>query len=120
MDPWIHGSAAGAAARAAARAAAEAAAVCISSCTNRAAQSAPYNPFEGSQTGSRAHPLRFGLAQAAFAPSFALAALERQKDMRSAGCVALRLRFCARTWPFDLDFARSDGFWEAPDVDFRG
>ena len=78
------------------------------------------NPFEGSQTGSRAHPLRFGLAQAAFAPSFALAALERQKDMRSAGCVALRLRFCARTWPFDLDFARSDGFWEAPDVDFRG
>ena len=80
----------------------------------------PYNPFEGSQTGSRAHPLRFGLAQAAFAPSFALAALERQKDMRSAGCVALRLRFCARTWPFDLDFARSDGFWEAPDVDFRG
>ena len=34
--------------------------------------------------------------------------------MRSAGCVALWLRFFARTWLFDLDFARSDGLRDAP------
>ena len=40
--------------------------------------------------------------------------------MRPAGCVALRVRFFARTWPSDFDFARSGGPRDAPEVDFRG
>ena len=39
------------------------------------------------------------------------AALDWLKNMRAAGCVALWLRFFARTWPLGLDFGRSDGPW---------
>ena len=75
-------------------------------------------PFEGSHTGPRGGPAPCAPRWTAFRCSFALPAFDQLKNMRSAGCVALWLRFFARTWPFDLDFARSDGLRDAPNVEF--
>ena len=64
-------------------------------------------PFDYSHTWFRRQPPACAPRWATFAPSFAVTALEKLKNMRSARCVALWLRFFARTWLFDLDFARS-------------
>ena len=66
-------------------------------------------PFEGSHTGFRAGARRADPGGAAFRSLERPAAFDWLKNMRSAGCVALWLRFCARTWPSGRDFARSDG-----------
>ena len=77
------------------------------------------HPFAYSDTGSRAsRPLAL-LAGLRSGCSFAPAACQWPKSMRSAGCVALRLRFFARAWPQGLDFARSDGPRDDPGGDFR-
>ena len=69
----------------------------------------PRLPFEGSHTCTRGGRPRALLAGPAFRSLVRPAAFDWLKNMRSAGCVALRLRFFARTWPLGLDFARSDG-----------